>query len=121
MFARSWIALLAGAATAAVLGRDAAEVIEFSDTIKHAKPVPAGFFESHLKDVGIAAAMTPADTSLRSRDVTHVYVCINVNFQPACENVALNSGACSKWTHGVLQKIKNEEATADAAHSQLRR
>ncbi|KAE8445771.1 hypothetical protein EG329_012829 [Mollisiaceae sp. DMI_Dod_QoI] len=56
-------------------------------------PVPEGFFESHLGETGIS--LIPADNlALAARAITHVYMCINDNFQPACENFQVNTGVC---------------------------
>ncbi|KFY87778.1 hypothetical protein V500_06751 [Pseudogymnoascus sp. VKM F-4518 (FW-2643)] len=56
-------------------------------------PVPEGYFESHIGSVGFTLA--PAGSlKMAARAVTHVYVCINADFKPACQNLSVNTGGC---------------------------
>ncbi|KFY30338.1 hypothetical protein V494_08187 [Pseudogymnoascus sp. VKM F-4513 (FW-928)] len=56
-------------------------------------PVPEGFFESHIGDVGFTVEpATPAPIGARA--ITHFYACLNADFQPACTNFEVNTGGC---------------------------
>lgn len=56
-------------------------------------PVPEGYFESHVGDVGFTV-VPAAPVKMAARAITHFYACINADFKPACQNFEVNTGGC---------------------------
>ncbi|KFY23580.1 hypothetical protein V493_05762 [Pseudogymnoascus sp. VKM F-4281 (FW-2241)] len=61
-------------------------------------PVPEGFFESHIGSVGSLTIAPAEPPKIDARAITHFYACINSNFQPACQNFAVNTGGCYNFS-----------------------
>ncbi|CZR56704.1 uncharacterized protein PAC_06593 [Phialocephala subalpina] len=93
-FAFSTVLVLAkAAATPGTVSRDAGKI--------NIIPVPEGFLESHIGETGIT--LVSADTqTLASHAITHCYVCIDANFQSACQNLKVNTGIILSATRMML-------------------
>ncbi|KAL2076004.1 hypothetical protein VTL71DRAFT_947 [Oculimacula yallundae] len=58
-------------------------------------PVPDGYFESHLGEIGVSISPAVAVRGrLSARAITYVYICLNSNFSGACKNLEVQTNVC---------------------------
>jgi hypothetical protein len=88
-------------ATSALLALASAVAVPGTTHEAERIPVPEGFFESHIGSVGFT--LVPAEPlKMAARAITHVYVCINADFKPACSNLQVNTGSCCMSNHSFF-------------------